>query len=270
MASSRRHPLGVGLRQWLAAHSGQSAPRALPGRSGARERTSPRTSLAIRSRCASACALPPRLNHSVLSESIARCQRFHPALCLSQMRCGLVKRGTPCRVKDGIEPAPNFRTEGSGDGEASGATVEATGRRMADAGCGEVRVRKGVPGDRTERTGAGRRSPGMRHQPPPLADTERRKRDGAASDLQRCPRRLSPRKNRLAEIEGRRGRQPSEAARLKSAASVRRRRIGPAHCPMSGKKEGFSGKGGNRDRQHTLHWHITRGREVAGGKGDLV
>ena len=142
MASTRRHPLGVCLRQWLAAHSGRSAPRAHPGRSGARERTSPRTSLAIRSRCASACALPPRLNHSVLSESIARCQRFHPALCLSQMRCGLVKRGTPCRVKDEFELSPHFCMEGSGDGEASGATAEATGRRMADAGRGEVRTRR--------------------------------------------------------------------------------------------------------------------------------
>ncbi len=84
--------------------------------------------------------------------------------------------------KGEFELAPNFRTEGSGDGEASEVTAEATGRRMADAGCGEVRARKGVPGDRTERTGAGRRSPGMRHQPPPLADTERRERDGAASD----------------------------------------------------------------------------------------
>ena len=84
--------------------------------------------------------------------------------------------------KGEVEPAPNFRTEGSGDGEASVATAEATGRRMADAGRGEVRGRKGVPGGRTERTGAGRRSPGVRRQPPPLADTERREQDGAASD----------------------------------------------------------------------------------------
>ena len=97
MASARRHPLGVGLRQWLAAHSGRSAPRAHPGRSGARERTSPRTSLAIRSRCASACALPPRLNHSVLSDSIACCRRSHPAPRLSKKWCGLVLRATQCR-----------------------------------------------------------------------------------------------------------------------------------------------------------------------------
>ena len=92
MASSRRHPLGVGLRQWLAAHSGRSAPRALPGRADARERTSPRTPLAIHSRCASACALPPRLNHSVLSESVAGCRRSHPAPCLLEIRCVLIWR----------------------------------------------------------------------------------------------------------------------------------------------------------------------------------
>ena len=92
MASSRRHPLGVGLRQWLAAHSGRSAPRAHPGWSGARERTSPRTSLAIRSSYASACAFPPRLNHSVLSESVAGCRRSHPAPCLLEIRCVLIWR----------------------------------------------------------------------------------------------------------------------------------------------------------------------------------
>ena len=92
MASSRRHPLGVGLRQWLAAHSGRSAPRTHPGRACARERTSPRTSLAIRSLCASACALPPRLNHSVLSESVAGCRRLHSAPHFSQMRFVLILR----------------------------------------------------------------------------------------------------------------------------------------------------------------------------------
>jgi hypothetical protein len=44
--------------------------------------------------------------------------------------------------KGEFELAPNFRTEGSGDGEASGVTAEATGRRMADAGRGEVRTRR--------------------------------------------------------------------------------------------------------------------------------
>ena len=96
--------------------------------------------------------------------------------------------------KGEFETSPHFRTEGSGDGEASVAKAEATGRRMVDAGRGEVRDRKGVPGGRTERTGAGRRSPGMRRQPPPLADTERSEQGGAAADRRRCPRRLSPRK----------------------------------------------------------------------------
>ncbi|MBP5544444.1 MAG: hypothetical protein ILM98_10225, partial [Kiritimatiellae bacterium] len=63
------------------------------------------------------------------------------------------------------------RSDGGGDGEADGGCRPRRGARP-----------QGVPGDRTERTGAGRRSPGMRRQPPHLADTERRERDGAASD----------------------------------------------------------------------------------------
>ena len=117
MASSRRHPLGVGLRQWLAAHSGRSAPRAHPGRAGAREHTSPRPSLAIRSRCASACALPPRLDHSVLSKSIAGCRRpQHDAMPITNAVCSHFA-GNSISRKGRFEPSPNFRTEGSGDGE---------------------------------------------------------------------------------------------------------------------------------------------------------
>ena len=120
------------------------------------------------------------------------------------------------------------RREGGGDGTADG---ERSPRRGASA--------KGAcPGGGAFRHAAGRRSPGMRRQPPPLADTEQSERAGAAADWQRCPRRLNPRK--LAWPRLRRGGRPTrEAARLASAASVRQRRIGRPHCPVSAKKQEF-------------------------------
>ena len=124
------------------------------------------------------------------------------------------------------------------------ATVKAKRRRMASAGRGEVRARKGAP---WRRPAQGRRGTQIARNAPPATAASRHlaaadatpKRGFGKGDVACFPRQKTawPRSRR-------RARPTCEAARLASAASVRHRRIGRAPRPISAKREGFSGKAG--------------------------
>ena len=97
----------------------------------------------------------------------------------------------------------------------------------------ELRAGAGATGQR-----AAANRPEHARQARPLADTERtqtRNAHGALALWHPC---VLPAKIRLGEAEAI-CRSHSAAARLKSAASVRLRRMGAANCPASPRREGF-------------------------------
>ena len=102
---------------------------------------------------------------------------------------------------------------------------------------GEVRaeLREG-----TRAAGAGTRANRPEHarQARSLADTERTQTRNAHGELALWLPCVLPAKIRLGEAEAI-CRSHSDAARLKSAASVRLRRMGVANCPASPRREGF-------------------------------